>query len=83
VIGPSKLLWGSFAVIVAMALAFWLTACGSTPPPSPETALSAAMDLIEVLCPPETTVGDCTNRVRLWLPSEPNPYVPPADAGRE
>jgi len=80
---PDRTLWAAFAALCALAMAYALAACSSVPKPTPETAIRAALNIIEIVCPPETTVGDCSNRVRLWLPtSEANPYVP-ADAGKE
>ena len=52
--------------------------------PSPESSIRAVLDIIEMVCPPETTVGDCAQRVKAWLPAERNPYVaPPSDAGTD
>ena len=57
--------WGCFFGWIAFG-----TSCASNPHPAAETAIRAAIDIIEIICPPETTVGDCTNRVKAWLPSE-------------
>lgn len=51
--------------------------CASVPRTSPESAIRAVLDIIELVCPPEITVGDCHNRVRAWIPEET------ADAGKE
>jgi len=55
-------------IAVALWIAFGASCSGGRP--SPETAIRAALDVIEILCPPETTMGDCTNRIRAWLPSK-------------
>ena len=61
---------------------FFGVSCASAPKASPEVAIRAALDIIEIICPPETTVGDCAARVKAWLPMEPNPYLP-VDAGKD
>ena len=45
-------------------------ACASDPKPAAETALRALLDVIEIVCPPEITVGDCASRVKAWLPPD-------------
>jgi hypothetical protein len=59
---------------------FFGASCASTPKPSPETAIRAALDIIEIICPPETTVGDCAARVKAWLPAQKSLA---ADAGSD
>ena len=61
---------------------FFGVSCSGAPRPSPEKSILAVLDIIELACPPEITVGDCHARVRAWLPVEANPYVP-ADAGKD
>lgn len=53
--------------------------CSQGQRPSPETAMRAALGIVEVICPPEITVGDCAYRVKAWLPAQASL----ADAGTE
>lgn len=48
--------------------------CGGGQRPSADAVTRSTLDIIQILCPPEMTVGDCTNRVKAWLP---------ADAGKD
>jgi len=61
---------------------FFGVSCSSAPRYSPEKTMLAVLEIIETVCPPEITVGDCHGRVKAWLPAESNPYVP-ADAGKD
>jgi hypothetical protein len=51
-------------------LALMLVGCSGSQPPKGETAVRAAIDIIEFICPPEITVGDCHSRVKAWLPAK-------------
>lgn len=51
-----KLLWGSFATIVLLALAFWLSSCGKA---IPEPQRAQAASCIELASEALATVEDC------------------------
>ncbi len=57
------------AVGVAQLLGWILfgASCGASKPEG-DAVLRSLLDVIEIVCPPEITVGDCTARVKAWLP---------------